>query len=575
MALARRPLSITAAAATAVALGATALALPAVASTGTGAAAQSEKQAAPPFKLTEGTLDWGFKESFRTYVAETSKGTIATADGAQQAAGNGVFTFSGGTGTYDMATHSVVTAFQGSVTFTTSRFTMKLADVKLTTKGKAGEITADLTADGTATEDVAIATLDLTGVTPGNDQGKMVFADISAKLTAAGAAAFRYKEGDALDPVTLKVKAGAGDPGSTNGGSTNGGTTNGGSTNGGTTNGGTTSGGSTNGGTTNGGTTNGGTTSGGTNSGGTTNGGTSSGGTTSGGTTGGGRPPAGQPGAIADGNLDWGVKESFRTYVTSGAARGKVELSGGAADNGKGYRFPKGKGTYDAQKKTLAASFEGGVRFLGHLDKGDYKLDLKLSGFSVSVQGSGAVLKADVSAKNKDTGKVTQYDDLALATLTVPAGGLKAEKDVVRLTAAAKLTAEGSSKAFDGMYPAGTELDRLDVAVSLTEGGDLPGTSNGGSTGGSTGTSTGGSSSGGTTGGSDGGSVGGSTGGSVGGSVGGSTGGSTGGSVGGGGALAATGSDVPATALLAGAAAVAAAGASIVYAARRRRPAEG
>ncbi|WP_420855623.1 HtaA domain-containing protein, partial [Streptomyces kanamyceticus] len=56
-------------------------------------AADGEKAAPPKLELKNGTLDWGLKESFRKYVAGIAHGTIEATDGAKQAEGNGVFTF--------------------------------------------------------------------------------------------------------------------------------------------------------------------------------------------------------------------------------------------------------------------------------------------------------------------------------------------------------------------------------------------------------------------------------------------------------------------------------------------------
>ena len=506
MAATRRPITLAAATAVVAALGATAFALPALAA-GSGSAAPG----APKLELKDGTLDWGFKQSFRSYVTGMAKGTIVAADGATQAPDNGPFTFTGGTGTYDTGTHATDTAFKGNVLFSSTAhgFAIKLADVKVLTAGTTGSIQADVTLNGTTQDDIAVAALDLSKVAPGQGEGgAMVFKDIPAALTAEGAKAFNgmYKEGDALDPATLSVKAVKPAPSPTpsvtppvtatpTATATATATTDP----------------------------------------------TATPSPTDSAT----RDPGSGDGSVVDGNLDWGVKKRFRDYVTGPIAHGKVELSGGAAKSGEGYRFPEGRGSYDAGTKTLAASFDGGVRFLGHLTGGQYVLDLKLSGVEVEVNGTRGTLVADVSTKDRETGKTATYQNLGIASLTVPAGALTAQADVVKLTGVpAKLTAEGT-KAFGGMYPAGEELDPVTVAVSLDEDAELPG--------GSGGTS------------GSGGSAGGST---EGGSAGTTTGGGT---VGGtGGALASTGSEVPTTALAAASAGIAVAGAAVVFAIRRR-----
>ncbi|MFJ4911408.1 MULTISPECIES: HtaA domain-containing protein [unclassified Streptomyces] len=530
MAATRRPIALAAAVATAAALG-TAFALPAFAAGQSGQ--DGATAAAPAMELKDGTLDWGFKESFRKYIGAAGKITVK--DGATQAAGNGVFTFVNGKGTYDMTTHGTDTAFEGGVNFSAHGgvLDITLSDVKLSTAGKGGAITADVATPQGTRNDVAVADLDLSAVKPGQGAGgAMVFKDIPAKLTKAGSEAFngQYQAGEVLDPATLTVKAvtppteeptekPTEKPTEPTGKPTEKPTEK------------------------------------------------PTVKPTDRPTTQPARPtpkpspsttatdkPAADPGTIVAGTLDWGVKASFRTYVTGPIAHGKVETTGGATASGDGYRFPDATGHFDAAAQTLNAEFDGRVRFLGHQENGAYTLDLSLSNLEIQADGTKGKLIADVSTKDRATKKVATYTGLAVADLKLPAGGLTAKDGVVTLSAVpATLTADGT-KAFGGMYQAGERLDALTVAVALDKNAELP------STGGS---STGGASAGGTA--STGGS---STGGS---STGGSVGG--GGTVGGSGALASTGSDVPAGALFAASGLIVAAGAGAVVVARRRHTA--
>ncbi|MEV6166128.1 HtaA domain-containing protein [Streptomyces sp. NPDC052052] len=530
MAATRRPIALAAAVATAATLGATVFALPALAVGNTASAKTAAS--APQMDLTDGTLEWGFKESFRKYLAGPySGGKITVKDGATQAADNGVFTFVDGKGSYDTSTHGTDTAFQGSVNFYAHGgvLDITLSDLKLSTSGTGGAITADVTTPAGTVDDVSVAELDLSAVRPGQGaNGAMVFKDIPATLTKAGSEAFngQYKEGDALDPATLAVTPVAAsteeptteptqepstDPSTdpTDEPSTE-----------------------------------------------PTQEPTSTASPSAAPST--SAPSSSAPsavdGAIVDGTLDWGVKKSFRTYITGPIANGRVETTSGATASGDGYRFPDATGTFDADQQTLSADFAGQVRFLGHESSGSYALDLSFTGLQIRVNGTKGSLVADVSAKDRETGKTTTYTGLAIADLKLPKGELAAEDGVVTLSAVpATLTADGT-KAFGGMYQAGEQLDALTVAVALDENAELPsGSSSTGSTG-----STGSAGQAGDTTASGTGSVGS---------------GSVGGSVGGSGSLAATGSDVPTGALLAASGVVVAAGAGAVIAARRRRTA--
>ncbi|MFG2191316.1 HtaA domain-containing protein [Streptomyces sp. NPDC048639] len=431
---------LAAAVAAAAAVGAVALSLPAIAFADDG----MRQPASQKLELKDGTLEWGVKESFRRYVTGMAHGTIEVADGAQQAADNGFFTFTNGTGTYDTSTHAVSTAFEGSVRFrsTLHGFDIELAGLQVETEGRAGTITADVTAQGTTDDDVELATLDLSEVRPGQGEGgAMTFAGIPVELTAEGAKAFNgmYQEGQALDPATLTVKPvqapGPGPSSPATPSASSSGEPSGHPTAQPTT--------------------------------------TTAPSTSPSGSSGGERPaPSGE---IADGNLDWGVKKSFRDYVTGPIGGGTVQLSAGAAKNGEIYRFPTGSGSYDADRGTLDAAFAGAVRFLAHKEGGEYALDLKFSDLKVRTDGAEGDLIADVSSKDRESGEVTESDDLTVATLELPDGGLEPTDDVLTLDdVPATLTADGA-KAFGGFYEAGAALDPVTVAVSLDEDANLPG----------------------------------------------------------------------------------------------------
>ncbi|MET9977334.1 HtaA domain-containing protein [Streptomyces microflavus] len=555
MAATRRPIALAAAVATAAALGAT-FALPAFAADGPAAkpAADAPAAAGAPsetYQLESGTLDWGVRASFRSMI-DRMGGTATLADGATKNE-DGTYKFPLDKGEYAMGTHAVTSSFKGSVHYEAHGgvLDIKLSDVKVLTVGKAGKITVDVTTkspgkDAVVTDDLVMADLDLTDVAASNGAEGMKFAAIPATFTKEGAAVFgsAYKEGDPVDPATLTVKPV--------------------------------------------------------------------------------QPPVDPPvdpveppvkppvkppveptptetakpvsGPVVDGTLDWGLKKSFRSYVVGPIAHGKVETSDGATANADGYRFTKATGRLDAEKNTLNAQFKGKVRFLGHETNGAYELDLSLSNLKVDVQGTVGKLVADVSTKDRASGKVNTYTGLTFADLKVPAGALAAKEGVVNLKGIPATLTEDGSKAFSGMYKKGEELDALTTAVSLDKDATLPpggstdyencaaaeaagvtpikkgepgyaahldgdgdgiACESGESAGGSG--STGGSTTGGST--TGGGTVGGST-------TGGST---TGGSVGGSGALAATGSDVPTGALIGASGLVVAVGAGIVVAARRRR----
>ncbi|WP_210586856.1 HtaA domain-containing protein [Streptomyces sp. GESEQ-35] len=189
---------------------------PTVSTSPSGSASPSVTASEPATEgeVVDGTLGWGVKESFRTYVVgSVANGEITASGGATQAAGNGVFTFVDATGTYDADADALSAAFEGSVNFKgheengTYGLDLTLADVKVTVEDGTGELTADVTSLGEKSEDVVLADLTAGGGELVAKNDVITLSDVTAKLTAEGADAFAgfYTEGTELDPVDLSV----------------------------------------------------------------------------------------------------------------------------------------------------------------------------------------------------------------------------------------------------------------------------------------------------------------------------------------------------------------------------------
>ncbi|SDT71434.1 HtaA domain-containing protein [Jiangella sp. DSM 45060] len=165
------------------------------------------------------------------------------------------------------------------------------------------------------------------------------------------------------------------------------------------------------------------------------------------------------------GTLDWGVKASFRSYITGPIAHGSIEVRDPATENDDGtFRF--GEGTGDA----TALAFAGEVYFSGHDMGAGPLLELTVTDPRVTVASSTqGMLVADVVSKSLDSGELVTYDDVELATLdftdhpVTETGGVVTASDVP-----AALTEAGVA-AFADFYPAGTELDPVTFAVPVDE----------------------------------------------------------------------------------------------------------
>ncbi|WOX09261.1 HtaA domain-containing protein [Streptomyces sp. N50] len=497
----RRPrlsFALAAAVATAAAFGATALA------TTTASAAE--------VPLSGYELTWGIKQSYRTYVSTYAQGSFTATDGASQAANNGAFTFTEGTGTYDTTSHAVHLTFKGTVTAksTLHGFVREMSDFQY--DSAAGTLTADLVADGgTKQQDVTLATV----AAPTSQDLK----DLATTLTAAagtflGSDTYANAAGDPLSavkpvsttsptpstPVSPTPSQPTSPPATTPPATTTPTTPT------------------------------------------TTPPGSESPSDTA-------SQPAATEGEIADGKLDWGVKESFRSYVVGSVANGKITASDGAtqaAGNGV-FTFTDATGTYDTDADTLSAAFEGAVNFKGHEDNGTYGLDLTFTDLKATLDNGSGELTADVTSLGEKS------EDVVLADLKAGSTDLTAKNDVITLDdVTATLTAAGA-KAFGGFYQTGAELDPLDLSVALTTDATLPSDGSSSTTGTGSSGSSGSTANSGTTGSTSGGGVTGSTTGDVNGS------------------LASTGSELPAAALGTAAAVTVAAGTGVVFAMRRRR----
>ncbi|MET7384833.1 HtaA domain-containing protein [Streptomyces sp. NPDC005529] len=362
-----------------------------------------------------GRLDWGIKSSFQSYVTgPIAKGGFSLTGGAATV-GASQFRFHSATGSYDGGTGAFTASYSGGVHFVGHRqsggayeLDMTISRPTVRLSGGVGTLSVDITSKAkgtgavTTSTQVPFATLSLGGIDMKGGGTAVRLNNLPARLTSQGARSFAgyYTAGTALDPVSLEADVRAApstEPSKT-----------------------------------------------------TTPEPTST-------------QPAKKPasGAIEDGAVDWGVRRTFREYVTGSVADGKWTLTDGAQDGGALFRFPKGEGTYDRKKRTLTASFDGAVRFTGHQG-----LDLRLSGLRVSVADGRGTLSADIASAGL-TGKKVPLVTFAAKDLT-PKDGLLQLKEVP-----AELTSRGA-KAFGGVYRGGTAMDPLTLSVALTDDASLP-----------------------------------------------------------------------------------------------------
>lgn len=366
-----------------------------------------------------GRLDWGIKSSFQSYVTgPVAKGSFQLKSGAATVGGS-LFRFHSAAGSYDPDSGAFEASYAGGVTFqghqkpdgvyeldmTVSRPTVRISGGKGTLYVDVSSKAKD-TGAVTSRSQVPFASLNLGGVEMKGGGSPIALSNVPATLTAEGAQAFAgyYAAGAQLDPVSFSADvktAPATSPAASTAPSP------------------------------------------------------------TAGATAGATPETPQAqGSFADAAVDWGVRRTFREYVTGSVGQGKWTLAEGAQDGGALFRFPQGKGAYDGAKGTLDAAFAGTVTFTGA------HLDLTLGKVGVKVENGKGVLSADVT-----TGGQTKN---AVALVEFDAKAMKTEGGLATLTEAPATLTEGGSQAFNSMYKAGTEMDPVSLAVALDAGAKLP-----------------------------------------------------------------------------------------------------
>ncbi|MHA3723368.1 HtaA domain-containing protein [Leucobacter sp. HY1910] len=190
----------------------------------------TEKPAGPVTgPVSKATLSWGIKESFRRYITGTiAHGSISTLGSTTQASKNGVFTWTGGTGTatsdgskanvsygegngaylrgHEMNVEGK-TAYALDLAFTNPRVVVKSATVGELRMDVSGREFAGMTSVGDEIDlkQVTVATLDLPA--PAATGKTLSWTNVPATLTKAGSSALGefYGAGEALDPVSFSL----------------------------------------------------------------------------------------------------------------------------------------------------------------------------------------------------------------------------------------------------------------------------------------------------------------------------------------------------------------------------------
>lgn len=164
----------------------------------------------------------------------------------------------------------------------------------------------------------------------------------------------------------------------------------------------------------------------------------------------------------AGAGADWGVKTSFRNYITGPIAHGTITLGDGATRNLDGtFHFPVSGGEYDPDTSATVVRFSGSVHFRGH----EGALEMTVANPRVEITPDGAVLIADMASKPNEPGaEVTQYPGVEVAVLDDAAAVPEVGPTATAWPALPAALTTAAEPAFAGFYSGGTALDAFAFA---------------------------------------------------------------------------------------------------------------
>lgn len=168
----------------------------------------------------------------------------------------------------------------------------------------------------------------------------------------------------------------------------------------------------------------------------------------------------------------WGVKESFRAYLSGSIANGEWTTEGNVGYETPLFSFTGDTGQLARDGARGEVSTAGAMRFVGH----DGLLDQTLSSPQIVLNGNQAVVLFDVEG---DTQEGVSVDQAAVEFVSVDISQADVDQEAGLWTVSGAPTTltEPGAEAF-GTYPAGEPFDPIDVSISVEPGCLEPATDN-------------------------------------------------------------------------------------------------
>ena len=174
-------------------------------------------------------------------------------------------------------------------------------------------------------------------------------------------------------------------------------------------------------------------------------------------------PAASETCTVDVATIEWGFKESFRSYVSGSIANGEWTVSDGASYETPSFAFAAGAGDYNPANSTGLISFPGAITFTGHggiLNTSVANPRLKF------IDAATAVLVLDVTGTTQD-GVSIDSTGVQFATLDLSKASTLTDSTLTITKAPTVLTGAGA-EAF-GTYEEGEEFDPLDASITIAD----------------------------------------------------------------------------------------------------------
>lgn len=166
---------------------------------------------------------------------------------------------------------------------------------------------------------------------------------------------------------------------------------------------------------------------------------------------------------VTEAVLEWGVKESFRSYITSSIAKGGWEVGDGAEYETPSFRWANGAGSLDPSTGEGSVSFTGSIVFTGH----EGVLNLAFANPTVEFRGDGSAnLLLDARSNNAQGELAVDGTQISVGRID-GIGEIDAESGSASVVAAPVILTADGAEAFAGFYATGDALDPVTLTLTL------------------------------------------------------------------------------------------------------------